>query len=161
SEAYDLYLRGRYFWNQRTGESLKKSIEFFQRALEKDPNYALAWVGLSDVYGVIPVYGIDLSPLEAEAKASQAAERALRLDDSLSEAHSAMGGDLANEREWGAAEREFLRAIELDPRNPTAHYFYGFAVLAPIGRIDEGIAELKKSLEVDPLAVIVNTNLGR
>jgi len=160
SEAYDLYLRGRYFWNKRTGQSLKRSIEFFQRALEKDPNYALAWVGLADVYGVIPAYASDVTPLEAEPKARQAAERALQLDDSLAEAHAAMGYVLGLHREWGAAERECKRAIELDPRNATAHYFYGFFVLAPTGRIDEGIAELKKSLEIDPLALIVNANLG-
>src|SRR5215469_5120900 len=161
SEAYDLYLRGRYFWNQRTPESLHKSIEFFERALEKDPNYALAQVGLADVYSVIPGYGTDITSLEAFRKARQAAEQALQLDDSLSEAHSAMASVLSNQRDWGAAEREFKRAIELDPRNATAHYFYGFTVLAPTGRIDEGIGELKKSLEFDPLAVIVNTNLGR
>src|SRR5262249_36679495 len=161
SEAYDLYLRGRYFWNQRTGESLKKSIEFFQRALEKDPNYALAWVGLADAYSVISGYPADMTPLEAYPKARQAAERALQLDDSRSEVHSAIGTILTYQREWGAAEREFKRAIELDPRNVPAHYFYGFAVLAQTGRLDEGIAEIKKSLEVDPLALIVNANLGR
>ncbi len=161
SEAYDLYLKGRYFWNQRTGESLHKSIEFFERALEKDPNYALAWVGLADAYSVIPAYRGDITPLEAYSKARHAAERALQLDDSLAESHSAMGSVLADQREWGAAEREFQRAIELDPRNATAHYFYGFGVLAPMGRIDQGIAELKKSLEIDPLALVVNANLGR
>src|SRR5262249_48878123 len=137
SEAYDLYLRGRYFWNQRTGESLKKSIEFFQRALEKDPNYALAWVGLAEAYSVISAYGAAMPPSGAYPGARQAAERALRLDDSLAEAHSAMGNLLAHLREWGAAEREFKRAIELDPRNATAHYFYGFAVLAQTGRLDQ------------------------
>src|SRR5262249_58304088 len=161
SEAYDLYLRGRYFWNQRTGESLKKSIEFFQRALDKDPNYALAWVGLADAYSVIPGYPVDMTPLEAYPKALLAAERALQLDDSLSEAHSSMGSVLATHCEWGAAEREFKRAIELEPRNAIAHYFYGFPVLAQTGRLDEAIAEVKKSLDVDPLALIVNTNLGR
>jgi TolB-like protein/Tfp pilus assembly protein PilF/tRNA A-37 threonylcarbamoyl transferase component Bud32 len=160
SEAYDLYLRGRYYWNQRTGESLQKSIEFFQRALDKDPNYVLAWVGLAHAYSVIPAYREDITPVEAYPKARQAAERALQLDDSLADAHSAMGTALANQREWGTAEREFQRAIELDPRNATAHYFYGFTVLAPIGRIEEGMTELKKSLEVDPLALIVNANLG-
>src|SRR5262249_43228632 len=156
SEAYDLYLRGRYFWNQRTPESLHKSIEFFQRALDKDPNYALAWVGLSEAYNVIPGYATHITPLDAYPKARQAAERALQPDDSLAEAHSAMGSILSDQHEWGAAEREFKRAIELDPRNATAHYFYGLVVLAPSGRIDEGIAELKKSLEIDPLALIVN-----
>src|SRR5262249_18180070 len=112
SEAYDLYLRGRYFWNQRTPESLHKSIEFFQRALDKDPNYALAWVGLSDAYSVIPGFPAGMTPLEAYPKARQAVERALQLDDSLSEAHSAMGLVLAEQREWGGAEREFQRAIE-------------------------------------------------
>ena len=157
SEAYDLYLRGRYFWNQRTPDSLNKSIEFFQRALDKDPSYALAWAGLANVYITGAIY---MTPLEAYPKARQAAERALRLDDSLAEAHSAMGGILGAQREWAGAEREFKRAIELDPRNATTHYLYGFIVLAKECRLDEAVGELKKSLETDPLALAVNTNLG-
>ncbi len=160
--AYQDYLKGRYFWNQRTGESLHKAIEFFQRALDRDPKYVLAWVGLADVYNVIPFYpGAGMSFLEANPKARQAAERALQLDDSLAEAHSAVGAVLANQREWSVAEREFKRAIELNPQYATAHYFYGWLVLAPTGRVDEGIAEVKRSLEIDPLALIANSNLGR
>jgi tetratricopeptide (TPR) repeat protein len=161
SEAYDLYLRGRYYWNQRSGPSLQKSIEFFERALEKDPNYALAWVGLADAYSIIPAYRTDVTPLQANPKARQAAERAVQLDDSLAEAHSAMGTILGYQREWGAAEREFKRAIELDPRNANTHYFYGWLVLQPMDRLDEAITEVKKSLEIDPLALAVNSNLGR
>jgi eukaryotic-like serine/threonine-protein kinase len=162
SEAYDLYLRGRYYWNQRTGESLHKSIEFFRRALDKDPNYVLAWVGLADAYSVIPFYpGAGMTFLEANPKARQAAERALQLDDSLAEAHSAMGTILANQREWGAAEREFKRAIELNPQYVPEHYFYGFLLLAPEGRLDQSTAEFEKALKIDPLALIVNSNLGR
>jgi TolB-like protein/Tfp pilus assembly protein PilF/predicted Ser/Thr protein kinase len=162
SEAYDLYLRGRYFWNQRTTESMNKSIEFFERALKKDPNYALAWVGLADTYSLMETYrGAEIAELETAPKARQAAERALQLDDSLAEAHSAMGTVLARVFEWGAAEREFKRAIELDPRNAVAHYFYGRTVLAPMGRLDECMSEYRKSLEADPLALIVNLNLGR
>src|SRR5262249_53579014 len=122
---------------------------------------ALAWVGLADAYSVIPSYSTDITPLEAYPKARQAAERALQLNDSLSEAHSATGTILGYQRECGAAEREFKRAIELDPRNAGAHYFYGLQGLAPTGRIDESNAEFRKSLEVDPLALIVNANLGR
>jgi TolB-like protein/lipopolysaccharide biosynthesis regulator YciM len=162
SEAYDLYLRGRYYWNQRTGESLHKSIEFFERALDKDPNYVLAWVGLADAYSVIPFYpGASITFLDANPKARQAAERALQLNDSLAEAHSAMGTILANQREWGAAEREFKRAIELNPQYAPEHYFYGFLLLAPAGRLDESTAEFEKALKIDPLALIVNSNLGR
>jgi TolB-like protein/Tfp pilus assembly protein PilF len=160
SEAYDVYLRGRYYWNQRTAESVKKSIDLFKSAVTKDPNYALAWVGLADAYNVITSYGLDITPLEAFPQARQAAERALQLDDSLAEAHAAMGNILANQREWSAAERELRRAIELDPRSAHAHYNYGYMVLQPTGHIDEGISELKKSLEADPLSLIVNTNLG-
>jgi eukaryotic-like serine/threonine-protein kinase len=160
-EAYDLYLKGRYFWNQRTGESLQKSIEFFQRALDKDPKYALAWVGLADVYSVIPAYRGDITPVEAYPKARQAAERAVQLDDSLAEAHSALGTALGYQREWGTAEREFKRAIEIDPRNAPAHFFYGLLVLAQTGRLDQAVSELKESLAVDPLALVVNANLGR
>jgi serine/threonine protein kinase/tetratricopeptide (TPR) repeat protein len=162
SEAYDLYLRGRYYWNQRTGASLHKSIEFFQRALGRDPNYVLAWVGIADAYSVIPFYpGAGISFLDANSKARQAAERALQLDDSLAEAHSAMGTILANQREWGEAEREFKRAIELNSQYVPAHYFYGFLLLAPAGRLEQSTAEFEKALKIDPMALIVNSNLGR
>ncbi len=159
AEAYDLYLKGRYFWNQRTRESMEKSVGFFQRALDRDPKYALAWVGLADSYTIIG-YFRDTALPEPITKGREAAERALQLDDNLAEAHSAMGTALALHREWRAAEREFKRAIELDPTNAIAHYFYGYFILAPMGRTDEAINELKRSLETDPLSLIVNNNLG-
>jgi eukaryotic-like serine/threonine-protein kinase len=160
SEAFDLYLRGRYYMNQRTAASLQKSIEFFERALNKDPKFSLAWVGLANAYSAIPGFGGNIKPQETNVKARQAAEHALQLDDSLAGAHTAMGLVLANERDFGFAEREFKRAIEIDPRNAEAHYFYSVNALIPEGHTDEAIAEIKKSLESDPMALMVNANLG-
>jgi TolB-like protein/Tfp pilus assembly protein PilF len=160
-EAHDLYLRGRYFWNQRRPESLKKSIGYFKEAVEKDPAYALAFVGLSDAYGVSSSYGI-YRPTDSFPRAKDAAMKALELDDSLAEAHTSLAEVKADcDRDWQGAEREFRRAIELNPGYANAHYFYAMTSLAPRGRLDEAIAEMKKALELDPMSLIINTNLGR
>jgi serine/threonine protein kinase/tetratricopeptide (TPR) repeat protein len=159
-EAYQLYLQGRFFWNRRNSESLKRSIDYFQQALQKDPTYALAWVGLADAYYVAPGYG-GVTPAEAYPKAREAAERALQLDDSLAEAHTSMAEVKAVGGDYAAAEREFKRAIEINPGYANAHYFYGFTCLVPMGRLEEAIAELKKALELDPMSLIINANLGQ
>jgi eukaryotic-like serine/threonine-protein kinase len=160
-EAYELYLKGRYFWNQRTPDSLKRSIVAFQQAIDKDPEYALAWAGLADAYNIAPGYGIT-KPRDAYLKAREAAERAIRLDDSLAEAHSALASNLGSlDRDWTGSEREFRRALELSPGNANIHYFYGLFCLAPQARFDEAIAEVKKALELDPLSLIIGKNLGR
>jgi tetratricopeptide (TPR) repeat protein len=159
AEAYELYLQGRYRWNKRTDEDLKRSIDYFQQATAKDPNYALAYAGLADVYNVIAPYisrpGKDFVPL-AEA----AAKKAVELDDSLAEAHTALAFVKGSKWDWPEAEREFTRAIELNPNYANAHYFYAFIYLNPMGRHEESIREMKRALELDPLSLIMNTNLA-
>jgi non-specific serine/threonine protein kinase len=159
TEAYQLYLRGRYEWNKRTQDSVKKSIEYFNQAIEKDPNYALAYAGLADVYNVAAGY-LDLSPKEIFPRARAAATKAVEVDDTLAEAHSALAMVKAHDWDWAGAEREFQRAIQLNPGYATAHYFYGYADLCPMGRFEEAIAELKIAVELDPFSGIINTNLG-
>ncbi len=160
TEAYQLYLKGRYEWNKRTQESLKKSIDYFEQAIEKDPAYALAYAGLADAYDVITGYGV-MRPKEAFPRAKAAAEKSVELDPTLAESHAALGiAKVFSERDWSGSEREFKRAIELNPGYATAHYFYGFLYLNPMGRHEEALAELQKALELDPYSPIINTNLG-
>ncbi|HEX8176197.1 MAG TPA: protein kinase [Pyrinomonadaceae bacterium] len=160
AEAYQLYLKGRYFWNKRTREDLKKSIEYFNQAIERDPNYALAYAGLADAYVLFPGYAVS-SPQDSYPKARAAARRALEIDDALAEAHAALGLELFA-FEWNAAEatKEFRRAIELNPNYATARHWYGNQVLLYTGRFDEAIAEMKRAQELDPLSLIVNADLG-
>ncbi len=160
TEAYQLYLRGRYEWNKRTADGLKKSIEYFNQAIEKDPGYALAYAGLADVYNVA-AFPLRLSPKEVFPRAKAAATKAVELDDTLAEAHSALATvKSVYDWDWLGAEREFRRAIELNPGYPTVHYFYGFTYLLPMGRFDEAITELKRAIELDPFSAILNVNLG-
>ncbi len=160
TEAYQLYLKGRYHWNRRTGESLKKSIDFFEQAIEKDPNYALAYTGLADAYNVISPYAA-LPPKEVFPKAKAAATRAVALDDTLAEAHTSLAYvEAAYDRDWPGAEREFKRALDLNPNYANAHYFYALVYLIPMGRLDEAIREMQRAVELDPLSTIINTNLG-
>jgi TolB-like protein/Tfp pilus assembly protein PilF/tRNA A-37 threonylcarbamoyl transferase component Bud32 len=160
-EAYRLYLQGRYFWNQRTAQSLKKSIEYFEQAVEKDPTYALAFVGLADAYNVSSSYSI-YRPTDSFPRAKDAAMKALELDDSLAEAHTSLAYVKTYwDRDWQGAEQEFRRAIGLNPSYANAHYFYAICSLAPRGHFDEAIAEMKKALELDPMSLIINANLGR
>jgi serine/threonine protein kinase/tetratricopeptide (TPR) repeat protein len=160
-QAYELYLKGRYLWNQRTPESLKASIDYFQQAVERDPQYALGWVGLADAYNISPGYGV-ISSKEGYLKARDAARRALELEDSLAEAHSALGwNDVSLNRDFPAAEREFRRALQLNPGSSNAHYFYAMSYLLPLGKFDEAIVEINKALELDPMSLIIGKNLGR
>ena len=159
AEAYKLYLKGRFHWNKRTRESLKKGIDYFERAIEKDSNYALAFTGLADCYNSLSRFGW-LSPAEAMPKAKDAAERALALDAHLAEAHNSRAFVAENyEWDWPTAEREYKRAIELNPNYATAHQWYG-EYLATIGRFDEGLDELKQAEQLDPLSLIINSDLG-
>ncbi len=160
NEAYQLYLKGRFYSNKRNAEALKKSIEYFNQAIEKDPNFALAYAGLSDVYGQLPVYSAG-SPRENVPKAMAAARKALEIDESIAEAHSALGFQLFY-YEWNVPEsnKEFQRALELNPNYATAYQWYGIWNLASMGRFDEAIAELKRAQELDRLSLIINTNLG-
>jgi len=157
TEAYHLYLKGRYFWNKRTQKDLKKSIEFFQQAIERDPTYALAYVGLADSYNLL---GTRLSPKEWYPRAKDAAARALGIDNTLGEAHAALGwAKLGYDWDWPGAEREFKRAIELNPNYPTAHQWYGF-YLSVMGRHDEAIREATRAHELDPLSLQIGRDVG-
>jgi serine/threonine protein kinase/Tfp pilus assembly protein PilF len=160
AEAYRLYLEGRQLWHGRTPEGLKKSIELFRQAIAADPSYALAYSGLADTYNIASSYVENLPSKQAELLADEAARKAVELDDSLSEAHSARAFALSNLWKWTDAEAEFRRALELNPNNATAHYFYGMGLLAPENRIEEALQHFRTALSLDPLSSIVNTNYG-
>jgi len=159
SEAHQLYLKGRYLWNRRTAENLKKALSYFQQAAEKDPDYALAYVGIADTCGLFPVYGAG-TPQEYLPKAKAAAEKALQLDDSLAEAHASMG--LVYYAYFRGAEsvKEFERAIELNPNYATAHHWYARLTLVMIGDLDHAMAEAKRAYELDPVSAIIHADMG-
>jgi len=161
-EAYQLYLKGRFYWNKRTEEGIRKALEYFQQAIEKDPTYALAYTGIADCYSLETLH-IDvgsLSPSEASPKAKAAALKALELDDTLSEAHTSLAFIKLNfDWDWAGAEKEFKRAIEWNPNSANAHHWHSHSLMA-MGRIDDSLAESKTALELDPLSLILNTHLG-
>jgi serine/threonine protein kinase/Tfp pilus assembly protein PilF len=158
-EAYQDYLKGRYYWNKRTVESMNKGIEYFQQAIAKDPNYALAYDGLADSYLILGSNGL-AAQKETLPKAKAAAQRALDLDPTLAEAHASIAYvGIFNDWNWSGAEGEFQKAIQLNPNYATAHQWYGLELL-DTGRIEESTAEIKRALELDPLSVIININLG-
>ncbi len=157
-EAYRLYLEGRQLWYGRTPEGLKKSIDLFQQAIAADPNYALAYTGLGDTYNVIPSYGAGITSRQAGLLADEATRKALELDDSLPEAHTARANALTFALKWQDAEKEYRRAIELNPNSAAAHYFYGFTFLVPEKRFDQALEEFRLALSLDPLSPIMNTN---
>ncbi len=157
--AYEFYLKGRFYMSKRTGEALNTAIEYFERARERDPTYALAYSGIADCYSLLPIYS-DLSEQESIPKAKAAALQALQIDEQLVEAHTA----LANmyqlyDWDWAAGDKGFRRAIELNPNYATAHHWYGMN-LSGQARFDEAIAEMKRALALDPLALIINSDLG-
>jgi eukaryotic-like serine/threonine-protein kinase len=160
AEAYQLYLKGRYYWNKRGTESLKQAAQFYNQAIEKDPSYALAYAGLAETYSLYPDYSV-ASPADCYPKSKAAADRALQLDSSLAEPHTALGR-YYNYWEWNRteAEREYRRAIELKPNYATAHHWLGTDILTQLKRFDEGIVEGKRAQELDPLSAIIATNLG-
>jgi TolB-like protein/DNA-binding winged helix-turn-helix (wHTH) protein/Flp pilus assembly protein TadD len=163
-DAYEAYLKGRFFWNKRyeTADGLKKSVEYFQDAAQKDSDFALAYAGLADSYSLLGSNPIDeLPPREARPKAKAAAERAVELDDSLAEAHTSLASvKLSYEWDMPGAEREFKRAIELNPNYPTAHQWYGSYLMA-MGRLDEALVESEHALALDPLSLVINIDLGK
>ena len=159
TEAHQLYLKGRFFWNKRTGADLKKALDYFNQAVTADPSYAVAHAGISDVYGLLPVFSA-ATPRESHARSEAAARKALELDDTLAEAHTSLAAALARRFEFTAAEKEFRRAIELNPNYATAHHWYSDSVLAPQDRLEEALAEMKRALEVDPLSPIINGELA-
>jgi tetratricopeptide (TPR) repeat protein len=159
-EAYQLYLKGRFYANKRTGEAARKSIEYFNQAIEKDPNYALGYAGLADAYALLTTFS-DSPPQESFPKSKAAARLALDLDEALAEAHASLASALFfYDRNFPEAEREFQRAIELNPNYATAHHWYGVTYLAKVERFDEAIAEVKRAQELDPLSLIINADLG-
>ena len=160
-EAYESYLKGRYFWNKRTANGLKVALAYFNQAIEEDPKYAQAYSGLADTYALLGdwQYAV-MTPKEALPKAKAAAMKALELDDSLSEAHNSLAFCLEGfDWDFGSAEKEFLRAIELNPGYATAHHWYAWH-LSLVGRNSEAIAEMRKAENLDPLSLIINADLA-
>ena len=158
-EAYQLYLRGRHHWNKRTAEGLRQAIEYFQQAIDRDPNYALAYSGLADCYSNLQGYaGAPSSEMVPRARA--AASRALEIDPSLAEAHASLGLNHYQSWQWAESERELKRAIELNPNYASAHQWYGLW-LEMVGRFDEALDEVRRAQELDPLSPVINTNLAR
>jgi serine/threonine protein kinase len=158
-EAYELYLKGRYFWNKRTEEDMRKSVEYFEQAIEKDVTYALAYAGLADSYITIGSWG-HLSPREAYPEAKKAALKALEIDDLLAEAYNALAYvKHIYEMDQTGAEEGFKRSIALNPNYATAHQFYSEFLVA-MGRPDEALAEIKRAQELDPLSLIINAIAG-
>ncbi len=158
-EAYDLYLRGRYFWNQRTPEDFPKAVAYFQKSNEADPNFAGAYSGLADSYAMMSGYGL-VSPDEYMPKARAAALKALEIDESLAEAHTSLALIAENyDWDWKKAEKEFRRAIELNPSYATAHQWYA-EYLAFEGRFDEALGESERARRLDPLSLIIAADNG-
>lgn len=158
-QAYDLYLRGLYFWNLRTVEGFRQAINYFEQAAEKDPNYARPYAGVAGAYALMGGYsGVPEPAFMAKARA--AAQRALNLDDTLPEAHTALGLIVQNyDHDWQAAEKEFRRAIELNPNYSTAHHWYAEHLVLR-GRFDEGFAEIERARQLDPLSLIIVADKG-
>ena len=157
-EAYEHYLRGRYYWNKRTADDLKRGLQEFQAAAELDPDYALAYVGLADTYAILEEYtGAAASDVIPKARAF--AQKALQIDDSLGEANATIGLMDNHDWKWEEAEAEFARAIALNPNYPTVHHWHSIN-LRDTGRVDEALIAIKRAQELDPLSKIINVNVG-
>ncbi len=157
--AHDAYLRGRYYWNSGEPQDLSKARDYFQQAMEKDPLYAPAYAGLADYYSMLPFYTSAL-PDEVFPKAKAAVSKALELDDSLAEAHASLAYILTYyDWKWSDAEREFQRALSLNPNDATVHHRYS-RYLSSLGRIDDALSEIRKAQELDPLSPVIKANLG-
>jgi TolB-like protein/Flp pilus assembly protein TadD len=158
--AYELYHKGRSLWEKRSGDNIPKAIAYYEQAIARDPNYALAYAGLAKAYILLPFYaGGDR--LDAGSKAKDVALKALRLDPNLAEAHVALGKVLFfREIDLAGAMREYKRAIELNPNDATAHHWFGNDTLAALGQFEEAIAEGKRAIELDPLSTVINVDLG-
>jgi DNA-binding winged helix-turn-helix (wHTH) protein/TolB-like protein/Tfp pilus assembly protein PilF len=159
TEAYQSYVKGRYFWNKRTEAGLRQAKEYFDQALERDPGYALAYVGLAECYALYSTYGV-MPAREAFPRAQEAAERALEIDEQLAEAHASLGVVRYEYNwDWPGADKEFRRALELAPSYATAHQWYGGYLIA-LGAFDDGIREIKRAQELDPLSPVMNASVG-
>jgi len=159
TEAYELYHKGRSLWEKRSGDNIPKAIAFYKQAIERDPNYALAYAGLASAYIILPFWaGADR--LDAYSKAEDAALKALHLDSNLAEGHLALGKVYFWKIDLAASLREYQRATELKPNDAGAHHWLGNDALAALGRFEEAIAEVKHAVELDPLSPVINTDLG-
>jgi tetratricopeptide (TPR) repeat protein len=160
AEAYRYYTMGLYFWNKRTKEGLTKAIDYFQKAIQTDPNYALAYAMLADTYHLTLYYGYNiLPPTEVIRKAEDLVVRALELDDTLAEAHTTMASVKNYKRDFVGARQSHQRAIELNPNSTIAHYRYAFSLLAML-EINEAIQEMQRAQELDPVSPTINTTLA-
>jgi TolB-like protein/Tfp pilus assembly protein PilF len=158
-QAYEFYLRGRYAWARRAIEDLKKGVEYFRQAIVEDPNYSLAHAGIADCLVLLALFGAE-DPREIMPLAKAAAIKAIKLDESLGEAYASLGQiKLIYDWDWPAAEADFRQAVNLSPSYPTAHQWHGESLVSR-GLFDQGLPELKKARELDPLSLIINTNLG-
>lgn len=161
NEAYQLYLKGRYYFARRNRDDVNKAIESYEQAIKLDPSFALAYARIAEAYNQMPNYPY-AAPMEAFPKAKAAAEKAIAIDPNLSEGHTAMGNTLTSlDRNWPAAENSFKRALELDPKSATAHYRYASEYLISVGRTREALVEVEKALEIEPLDPNMVANLGR
>jgi serine/threonine protein kinase/tetratricopeptide (TPR) repeat protein len=157
-EAYNLYLRGRWFWNTRTEDGIRRAIEHFERAIEVAPDYALAYAGMADAYNDLMNYSLS-PPEDAHPKAKEAALKALALDDELAEAHAALGSIVSEQEwDWAGAEAEFKRAIELNPNYAAAYHGLG-GLMSYEGRFDEALEAMNRAIELEPLSLIINRNM--
>ena len=163
NEAYQLHLKGRFYWNKRTGEGFLKALEYFQQAIDRDPTFALAYSGLSDTYALLggPAAGGDMAPNEVLPKAKAAALKALEIDETLAEPHVSLGhAKYQYDRDWAGAEREYKRALELNPNYPTAHQWYAIYLISR-GHQSEALTEIRRAQELDPLSLSINMWLGQ
>jgi serine/threonine-protein kinase len=159
--AYNLYAQGRYHLNQRTEEGLRKAVEFFERAIGESAQYAQAYSGLADAYSLLGHYGV-LAPADVWTKAASSAASAVLQDDHSAEAHTSLAHVKSTQDwDWPGAEREFQRAIALDPRYPTARHWYAVSCLAPLGRLDEALDEMTAAQSLDPISSIIARDLAR
>ena len=158
-EAYQAYLKGRYYWNRRTAENITKAIEQFKAATDRDPNYALAYAGLADCYGLLPLYA-GTPNSEAIPQAKVFAERAIAIDDQLAEPHASLGLIYQKLWKWAEAEREFKRAIELNPNYATSYHWYSI-LLRNLGRFVESAQMIEKAKELDPLSIVIGANVSQ
>ena len=158
TEAYEDYLKGRYHWNTRTDDGIKKAMGYFEDAIKKDSNYSAAYAGLADVY--LTLYDYELISIEeSTSKAKEAAQRALKINPMLAEAHNSLAHINLHEWKWESAEKGFQKAIELDPAYVLAHHWYALCLTA-IGKPNEAVNEMKKARELDPLSTRINADLG-
>ncbi len=160
TEAYQLYLQGRFFWNKRTSADLRKAIDYFNQAVARDPNYALAYAALAQSWLLLPAYNGG-SPSDCFPQAEKAAKKALELDESCVDAHAALGDiKAAYYFDFPGSIAEFERAIQLDPNSATAHHWLANQALANVGQKKRALTEMKRALDLDPLSLVINTNVG-